>query len=61
MTSIIHTHLSGVVIPFRTLKSKQDFSISQGPMWQFPPPYLLPQDVHVHDPVVPPTLPPLTQ
>ena len=48
-----------MVIPFRTLKSKHDFSMSQGPMWQFLPPYLVAQDVHVHVPVVPPALPPL--
>ena len=52
---------AGVVIPFRTLKSKHDFSMSQGPMSQFLPPYLVAQDVHVHDPVVPPALPPLMQ
>ena len=52
---------AGVVIPFRKLKSKHDFSMSQGPMWQFLPPYLVAQDVHVHAVVVPPTVPPLMQ
>ena len=50
-----------MVIPFRKLKSKHDFSMSQGPMWQFLPPYLVAQDVHVHAVVVPPTVPPLMQ
>jgi hypothetical protein len=58
-SSLRNAQDAGVVIPFRTLKSKHDFSMSQGPMWQFLPPYLVAQDVHVHVPVVPPALPPL--
>ena len=38
-TSAIHAQVAGVVIPFRTLKSKQAFSMSQGPMWQLAQPY----------------------
>ena len=60
-TSAIHAQVTGVVIPFRTLKSKQAFSMSQGPMWQLAPPYPATHFVHVHDPAIPPTTPPLTQ
>ena len=43
------------------LEDTYSFAVHAPAVWQLVPPYPKLHDVHVHDPVVPPTVPPLMQ